>query len=118
MSEALRKFPRLASIDIQGFRSFGTEAGQLAEFGDLTIIHAANSQGKSSLAEAIEFLLTGTSCRRELLGGAKAEFSGSLRNAYASAEAHTYVEVSIVDDSGNTKTARRSLIQDYEGAQD
>ena len=37
---------------------------------------------KGNLAGALEFLLAGRSSRCDLLGGAKAEYHGSLRNAH------------------------------------
>ena len=64
------------------FRAFGTEPRRLDLDAPLIVVHGRNSQGKSSLAEALEFLLTGRSSRRDLLGGAKAEYHESLRNVH------------------------------------
>ncbi|GAB4911136.1 AAA family ATPase [Mycobacterium avium subsp. hominissuis] len=74
--------PRLMSLEIRGFRAFGNEARVLQLDAPLVVVHAGNSQGKTSLAEGIEFLLSGRSSRRDLLGGAKAEYNDSLRNAH------------------------------------
>lgn len=74
--------PVLAWLEVRGFRSFGTQPRRLDLDAPLVALHARNSQGKSSLAEAVEFLLTDRSSRRDLFGGAKAEYNDSLRNAH------------------------------------
>ena len=63
----------IVSLDVRGFRAFGTVPAHFELDAPLTVAHGGNSQGKTSLAEAVEFLLSGYSSRRELLGGAKAE---------------------------------------------
>jgi hypothetical protein len=73
--------PRLVSVEIRGFRAFGIEVRQLQVDAPITVVHAGNSQGKTSLAEALEPPTSGRSSRWELLGGAKAEYHDSLRNA-------------------------------------
>ena len=55
--------PRLVSLEVRGFRAFGTEARTLQLDAPLVVVHAGNSQGKTSLAEAIEFLISGLSSR-------------------------------------------------------
>ncbi len=105
---------RLVSLEIRGFRAFGTEPRMLDLDGGLVVIHAGNSQGKTSLAEAIEFLISGRSSRRELLGGAKAEYNDSLRNAHlADSDTDVYVEAVIRDAQGKTHKVRRELVSDF-----
>jgi DNA repair exonuclease SbcCD ATPase subunit len=88
--------PRLVSLEIRGFRAFGTEPRILQLDAPLVVVHAGNSQGKTSLTEAIEFLISGRSSRRELLGGAKAEYNDSLRNAHLPpGDTNVYVEASV-----------------------
>ena len=53
--------PRLVSLEVRGFRAFGTEARTLQLDAPLVVVHAGNSQGKTSLDEAIEFLISGLS---------------------------------------------------------
>ena len=105
---------RLVSLEIRGFRAFGTEPRTLDLDAGLVVIHAGNSQGKTSLAEAIEFLISGRSSRRELLGGAKAEYNDSLRNAHlADSDTDVYVQAVIRDAAGNTHQVRRELLCDF-----
>lgn len=105
---------RLVSLEIRGFRAFGTEPRTLDLDAGLVVIHAGNSQGKTSLAEAIEFLISGRSSRRELLGGAKAEYNDSLRNAHlADNDTDVYVQAAIRDAAGNTHQVRRELLCDF-----
>ncbi|MHA7663250.1 AAA family ATPase [Mycolicibacterium sp. HS_4_1] len=106
--------PRLLSLEVRGFRAFGTEARTLDLDAALVVIHASNSQGKTSLAEAIEFLISGRSSRRELLGGAKAEYNDSLRNAHlAATDTDVYVSAVVRDSAGVTHEVRRELLCDF-----
>src|ERR1700722_16856489 len=74
--------PQLKKIEVHGFRSFGTGKQTFELPGTIAVLWGGNSQGKTSLAEAIEFLLTGQLARRELQSSSKEEFSDSLRNAH------------------------------------
>ncbi|WP_078344758.1 AAA family ATPase [Mycobacteroides chelonae] len=106
--------PRLVSLEIRGFRAFGTEARTLLLDAPLVVVHAGNSQGKTSLAEGIEFLLSGQSSRRELLGGAKAEYNDSLRNAHLpTTSADVYVEAVLRCVDGSIRCIRRELLCDF-----
>lgn len=110
---------KLQKLAIRGFRSFGTEVATFSTLGALTVIHARNSQGKSSLAEAIEFLFTGQSCRRDLLGGAKSEYDSSLTNAHLpNGDRSVYVEATVLDPSGARRSVRRELVSDYQAGSD
>ena len=105
---------RLLWVEIRGFRAFGTEPCRLALDAPLIVVHAGNSQGKSSLAEALEFLITGRSSRRELFGGAKAEYDNSLRNAHLPVDDHNvYIEASVAAPNGDVHTVRRELVRDF-----
>ncbi|MGV0781409.1 AAA family ATPase [Mycolicibacterium sp. XJ775] len=102
------------SLEIRGFRAFGTEARTLQLDAPLVVVHAGNSQGKTSLAEGIEFLFSGQSSRRELLGGAKAEYNDSLRNAHLpTASTDVYVEAVFRCSDGVTHSVRRELLCDF-----
>ena len=105
--------PKINKIEIQGFRAFGQKGQTLAFGSSLAAIWAPNSQGKTSLAEAFEFLLTGQIVRRHLVASTQDEFADSLRNAHMPANMPTYVEVQITGTDGQTHTVRRTLISDY-----
>ncbi|TWU62372.1 recombination protein F [Crateriforma conspicua] len=104
--------PKLRKLTIQGFRSFGS-APQVLDFSsEVAAIWGPNSQGKTSLAEAVEFLFTGSTVRREMMASAQDEFADALRNAHLPSDAAVYVEAE-VDLEGNCHTIRRTLEADY-----
>lgn len=105
-------------LETRGFRSFGTEVRRFELSAPLVVVHAGNSQGKTSLAEAVEFLLTGRSSRRDVFGGAKAEYNGSLRNAHLPDDADVWVAAGIRDENGVVYEVRRSLTADFASALD
>jgi RecF/RecN/SMC N terminal domain len=99
-------------LEICGFRAFTTP--QRLEFASrLALISGPNSQGKTSIAEAVEFLLCGETLRRALLGGAKAEFEASLRNAHLDPAAPVWVKAGVVADDGAVHEVTRTLTRDY-----
>src|SRR4051794_16982636 len=102
----------LTWLEICGFRSYA-EPQRFDFDGVLTVVDGANSQGKTSTAEAIEFLLTGTTVRRQLLGGAKAEFADCLRNAHIDANARGWGRAGLVGSDGGEHTGERGLVADY-----
>jgi hypothetical protein len=104
---------RLTWIEICGFRSFGSSPVRIELDSPVVVVHAGNSQGKTGLAEAIEFLISGHSTRRELFGGAKAEYNDSLRNAHLPADHPVYVEAEVRSDQGTKYQIRRELICDF-----
>lgn len=107
--------PRLRKLDIQGFRSFGTGRQSFDVAETVTVLWGGNSQGKSSLAEALEFLFTGEIVRRELLASQKDEFADSLRNAHIPAAAPVTVEATIECPDGVVRRLSRSLVEDFKG---
>lgn len=100
-------------IEIHGLRAFGTETRRITIGEHLTVINGGNSTGKSSIAEAVDFLLTGATGRRELHEGSRAEFSGALRNAYVDASEPVWVAAGLLRDDGSTLELRRDLVSDY-----
>ena len=105
--------PRIKRIEIQGFRAFGRERQTLAFGSRIAAVWAPNSQGKTSLAEAFEFLLTGQIVRRQLMASTRDEFADALRNAHMPDGTPTYVEAEITDADGTPHTIRRTLNSDY-----
>lgn len=106
--------PVLVWLEVRGFRAFGTEPRRMDLDAPLTVVHGRNSQGKSSLAEALEFLLTGRSSRRDLLGGAKAEYHESLRNVHLPAgDQAVWVAAGLRGGDGDVHDVRRDLVCDF-----
>ena len=107
--------PRIISLTIKGFRAYGKEVQRLEFDGPIALIYAPNSQGKTSLAEAIEFLLTGKTVRRELLASAKREFAEALRNAHLPDGEDVLIAADIKDAEGQVHRIERRLVRDYTG---
>jgi len=100
-------------IEIHGFRAFGAEAQRLDFDGDLHLIWGPNSQGKTSISEAFEFLFTGDIVRRSFIGSARAEFSDSLKNVYLPEDTEVYVKAGIEDNDEIEREVCRTLLSDY-----
>lgn len=99
-------------IGLQGFRS--VRAYQEFELTEkLNLIFGQNSNGKTCVAEAIEFLFSGYTSRRELRAASKSEFKNSLRNVFINDSEETFVKAWIQDSTGTVKEIRRKLIEDY-----
>jgi len=95
-------------------RAFGTEPRRLDLDAPLIVVHGRNSQGKSSLAEALEFLLTGRSSRRDLLGGARSEYHESLRNVHLPAgDQDVWIAAGLRGSDGQVHEVRRELVCDF-----
>jgi hypothetical protein len=109
---------KVTYLEICGFRAFGTSPQRLEFDSPLVVIHAGNSQGKTSLAESVEFLFTGATTRRLLLGGSPSEFEDALRNAHLSQRDPVYVEMELADATGSSIIVRRELESDYHRASD
>ena len=73
--------PRIKRIEVQGFRSFGSSRQSVELSETVSAFWGGNSQGKTSLAEAFEFVLTGQIVRREVLGSTKDEFKQTFGGA-------------------------------------
>jgi DNA repair exonuclease SbcCD ATPase subunit len=105
--------PYITRIELQGFRSFG----QARQILDLPVSVAAlwggNSQGKTSFAEALEFLLTGQIARRELLASTKDEFIEAIRNVHIAPTHAVVVEAHVSCSDGKVRRLTRTLVEDY-----
>jgi DNA repair exonuclease SbcCD ATPase subunit len=108
----------IRSVEIQGFRAFGRKAQKFLFSSHIAAIWAPNSHGKTSLAEAFEFLLTGRIARRELMASTQDEFADALRNAHIPASDLVYVQAEIVGADDEVHVVRRTLIEDYGKRQD
>jgi DNA repair exonuclease SbcCD ATPase subunit len=104
---------QLRKIEIHGFRSFGIGKQTFELPSTVAVLWGGNSQGKTSLAEAMEFLLTGQIARRELLASTKEEFSDSLRNAHIPEVAPVAVSAEVICPDGKVRCLKRTLKEDY-----
>jgi hypothetical protein len=110
---------RISKLEIQGFRSFGRNAQTLEFPSPLAAVWGPNSQGKTSLAEAVEFLLTGQIVRRVLMASSSQdEFADALRNAHLPAGTPCFVQAAVIDADGSPHTIKRTLKTDYGKKQD
>ena len=91
---------KLKWIEIRGFRCFGTSPQRIEFSGNIALFQAPSSQGKTSTSESIEFLLTGNTVRRKLIGSTTAEFDECLRNVHLPNNEEVYVRACIFDDKG------------------
>ena len=105
--------PRLRSLSVQGFRSYGAAEQTLNLPSDLAVVWGPNSKGKTSLAEAFEFLLTGRIARRELMASTQDEFADALRNAHLASGEEVYVAARIKAADNTEHEIKRILISDY-----
>jgi AAA domain len=87
---------RIVKLEVQGFRSFHL-IQTLDIDAPIIAIWGPNSQGKTSLAEAIEFLLTGRIVRRELMASSQDEFADALRNAHMPDATPVFVRADVID---------------------
>ena len=104
---------KFRSLEVQGFRAFCRKV-DLSLDGDLAVLWGPNSQGKTSLCEGIEFLLTGTTVRRELTAGSQDEFAGALRNVHLPSKDEVYVQATIDAEDGSRHVIKRVLVRDFE----
>ncbi|RIX31947.1 AAA family ATPase [Sphingomonas edaphi] len=105
--------PNIKRVEVQGFRSFGSGRQSVDLSDTVSAFWGGNSQGKTSLAEAFEFLLTGQIIRRDMQGSSKDEFSDALRNAHLASTALVQVAADIACADGITRKLTRTLVGDY-----
>lgn len=110
---------RIVRMRIRGFRSYGTEVREIELDSPITVIKGDNSQGKTATAEALEFLFTGRSSRRDLFGAAKAEYDRMLANVHLPrGDSDVWVEADVRCLNGIIRTVRRRLTADYSASSD
>lgn len=110
--------PRIRSLSVKGFRAYGAGEQTLSLPAEIAAVWGPNSKGKSSLAEAFEFLLTGSITRRELMASSQDEFADALRNAHLKDGEEVYVAARIMAADGSEHEIKRVLIADYAKRQD
>ena len=108
-SAAPRKV-RFLSIRPYYFRGFQQLESPINLNADLVTVYGRNSSGKTSLAEAIEWILTERIKRRE--EGHPTEFANFVVNRFRPEGQKTWVECDLTVD-GETTKIKRVLIDDY-----
>lgn len=103
---------RIKQLKIRGFRGFNEE--QQIDLSDpITVFEGPNGSGKTSLGEAIEWLLYGRTLKRikgeEL---SRREYTGCYRNIHFIGPGSPFVEAEIQDLSGKERKIRRELNPD------
>ena len=109
---------RLVSIKPHYFRGFKDIQGPIDLKGDLIVIEGNNSSGKTSLAEALEFLFLGSLSRREEHGeGNPEELENCIENQLRPVGESTFVEATFAKHWGTPNEERfvleRVLTRDY-----
>ena len=108
----------LVSIRPHYFRGFKALPDPIDVTGALIVIEGKNSSGKTSLAEALEFLFRGSLSRREEHGeGNPEELENCIQNHLRPSDESTFVEATFVRHSGTPDekqiVLRRLLTKDY-----
>lgn len=104
----------LKSIRPQHFRGYRALAQTFDLSGTLVVIEGRNSAGKTSLAEALEWLFTGQLQRRlDQEQGNSKELADCIQSQVRPAGAETFVEAVFGKEDGTTIAVRRTLVTDY-----
>jgi len=101
---------KLRNIEITGFRGFN-KTQSIDLYGDLIIASGENHSGKTSFAEALEWLFFGFTCRCRSGKDkySKPEYKGTYRNIHYDGDDPPYVELEAVHND-KTVVLRRELI--------
>lgn len=103
---------RLKSISVRGFRGFN-DAQTLDLSDPLTIFEGPNGSGKTSIGEAVEWLLYGRTLKRikgeEL---SRREYNDCYKNIHFNGPGLPYVEAVLDDNGGKERKIRRELKAD------
>jgi len=104
----------LLEFDAHYFRGFRTLPRRVYFSHGLTVVDGPNTSGKTSLAEALEWLFTGELLRRTLHGqGAPRELEDCICNQLRPAGESTWVEATFQLADEQSIILRRVLVSDY-----
>ena len=111
-------FVKLKSLQAHYFRGFREGGGPVKLGDDFIVIEGRNSSGKTSLAEALEWLFTGSLSRRESSDAGNArELEDCVANQFRPAGVDTWVSASFAFSSEGENVQefvlRRVLTEDY-----
>ncbi|MGP1676776.1 MAG: AAA family ATPase [Burkholderiales bacterium] len=99
---------RLLSLTVNNFRGFGSAGASVPLNADLVLLFGPNGFGKTSLAEAVEWLFYGTTRRRQRGESySKSEFDGCFPNAHGGTPVEVAAKVRLND--GAERTIARRL---------
>ena len=109
---------KLKSLQAHYFRGFRESDGPINLAGDFIVIEGRNSSGKTSLAEALEWLFSGSLSRREIRDAGNArELENCVANQFRPADVGTWVNASfyLTPEGENVQefVLRRVLTEDY-----
>jgi len=89
---------KIKKITIAGFRGFNCE--QSIDINkNLTIVYGPNSYGKTSISEALEWLLFGVTSKVQEHVSGKNEFKGTYKNIHYKEESKPFVELILLENS-------------------
>jgi len=115
--ELLAQPIRIVSIQPHYFRGFRETPQPIRLDGDLVVIDGRNTSGKTSLAEALEWLFSGCLSRRESMElGSPHELENCVSNQFRPDNEETWVTgkfVSLATSEPDAFTLRRVLKEDY-----
>src|SRR5258708_4656078 len=98
---------RLLSLTIKNFRGFGSAGATVPLNADLVLLFGPNGFGKTSLAEAIEWLFYGTTRRRQRGDSySKNEFDGCFPNVHGGTPVEVTARVRLQDGTERTISRR------------
>lgn len=103
---------RLITLTVQGFRGFN-QKNEIEFARDLTVAYGKNGMGKTSLGEALEWLLYGKTAKR-VKGDtiSKREYSNSYKNVHYTGTQKPFVELVAKFTDGTSHVLRRELNPD------
>jgi hypothetical protein len=101
---------RIVSIRPHYFRGFRRSERAIRIAEDLVVVEGPNSSGKTSLSEAIEWLLTGALSRRQ--SGNPKELANCIANQFCPPDDSTWVE-GVLNIDGVECILKRVLVEDY-----
>jgi len=103
---------RLKNLQIQGFRGFNKPQDPIEFADNITLIHGHNSYGKTSISEALEWLLYGVTSKMEAATNNKTEYNGSYRNVHFPQNEIPFVNAVFVLDDDTEVVYRGELQED------
>lgn len=109
---------KLKSVQAHYFRGFRKELNQIDMGEEFIVIEGRNSSGKTSLAEALEWLFSGSLSRWEKsTSGNARELEQCITNVFRPTNEDTWVEATFASYSDRSKDGitklRRVLVEDY-----